>query len=280
MKDPAIPGATFAQLTNKITLQNWKDPLNRIETFRFTDGLTLGLAGILARLGTDGVDTITWTETALAADFGVANDNVTTGAFNDVLVAGSGDDTLNGLGGTDTLHDGAGNDSLLGGDGTDHLAGDAGADILNGRTGFDYARYDTAAAGMIASLATPLDNTGEAAGDTYVAIEGLVGSAFNDILIGDGGNNTLFGNDTLDGGAGYDWLMGGAGAIGDKVHEIAAVWRELSNLPDALNVDALFDLPFARGDVPQIGSTSVGTSVGHESILDRLPRSGGRRQTA
>ena len=40
------------------------DPLNRVETFAFADGSTLSLAGIVARIGTDGADTVTWTETA------------------------------------------------------------------------------------------------------------------------------------------------------------------------------------------------------------------------
>ena len=37
VRDPNNPNATFAQSTDKITLQNWLDPLNRIETFQFAD---------------------------------------------------------------------------------------------------------------------------------------------------------------------------------------------------------------------------------------------------
>src|SRR5262249_46919930 len=48
--------------------------------------------------------------------------------------------------------------------------------------------------------------TGDAAGDTYVSIENLIGSAFADILKGNGGANAL------SGGAGDDSLTGGAGA--------------------------------------------------------------------
>ncbi|MEW6454449.1 MAG: calcium-binding protein, partial [Pseudomonadota bacterium] len=171
VKDPANPGATFAQLTDKITLQNWMDPLNRIETFKFADGSTLTGAGIVSKIGTDGADTVTWTETVAVIDAGAGDDVITTGSFNDVLSGGAGNDTLNGGGGNDILNGGDGNDILVGGDGDDVLNGDAGNDTLNGGAG---------------------DDT-------------LNGGAGNDTLIGGAGN------DVLDGGAGNDALRGGTG---------------------------------------------------------------------
>jgi RTX calcium-binding nonapeptide repeat (4 copies)/Cadherin domain/Haemolysin-type calcium binding protein related domain len=53
IKDPANPNATLAQLTDKITLQNWMDPLDRIETFQFEDGTTLNLAAGVPAFMTD-----------------------------------------------------------------------------------------------------------------------------------------------------------------------------------------------------------------------------------
>ncbi|HYC48187.1 MAG TPA: calcium-binding protein, partial [Burkholderiales bacterium] len=125
------------------------------------------------------------------------------------------DDILPGLGGNDIINGFDGNDTLIGG---------LGADILNGGTGTDRASYAMAAAGVVANLTTPAQNTGEATGDTYASVEDLLGSAFADVLVGNGGANNLAGgdgndyiegrggNDTLSGEAGDDRLEGGVGA--------------------------------------------------------------------
>ena len=68
---------------------------------------------------------------------------------------------------------------------------------------FDVASYETATSGVVASLANPALNTGDAAGDTYVLIEALLGSAFDDVLESD--NSGML----LQGGAGNDTLIGG-----------------------------------------------------------------------
>ncbi len=104
---------------------------------------------------------------------------------------------------------------VLTGDTRDNiLEGRGGADKLDGGLGFDIASYANAAAGVTANLAKPKSNTGEAFGDTYKSIEGLLGSAFNDILIGGTGADTIVGgagNDVINGGAKTDTLTGGAG---------------------------------------------------------------------
>ena len=124
----------------------------------------------------------------------------------------------------DQLFGGAGADMLFGGSGHDHLTGGTGADVLNGGNGFDYARYDTASTAVVVDLMNPVANIGDAAGDTYISIEGLVGSNFNDTLFGDDNANDLHGfngndfvdgrggNDYVGGEAGHDHLTGGAGA--------------------------------------------------------------------
>ncbi len=108
-----------------------------------------------------------------------------------------------------------GNNSLYGSFGNDTLEGGVGADFLSGGQGTDTASYSTALGAVSADLASPGLNIGDAAGDTYLSIENLTGSAFADILGGDALANTINGgdgNDLISAGDGNDRLIGGAGA--------------------------------------------------------------------
>jgi glyoxylase-like metal-dependent hydrolase (beta-lactamase superfamily II) len=51
--------------------------------------------------------------------------------------------------------------------------------------------------------------------------------------------------------------LGAPQAIGEKVREIAKIWRDLYHEPDAFDVDAAFDRLFADGDMFHIGSLPV-----------------------
>ena len=51
--------------------------------------------------------------------------------------------------------------------------------------------------------------------------------------------------------------LGAPQAIGEKVREIAALWRKFYNLPNAFDIDTDFDRLFADGDIFQIGSLPV-----------------------
>jgi Ca2+-binding RTX toxin-like protein len=126
-------------------------------------------------------------------------------SFGNELLGGGGKDVLDGRGGNDTLDGGAGSDTLIGG---------AGNDTLNGGDGFDTIDYSQSAGAVSVNLATDLGAGGDAQGDVLHAIEGIIGSAFNDRLHGNGVANVLegrAGNDTLIGGAGKDTLNGGDG---------------------------------------------------------------------
>lgn len=57
-----------------------------------------------------------------------------------------------------------------------------------------------------------------------------------------------------------NWLheqTGAPTAIGEKVHDIAKLWRDLYNLPDAFPVDPHFDRLFADGDTFNVGELEV-----------------------
>ncbi len=165
---------------------------------------------------------------------GPGDDTISAGAGNDHVFGIGGDDTIFGQSGNDTLDGGADDDNLSGGSGDDILIGGPGADHLDGGSGFDIASYAAAPAGVLASLTAPSSwtATGEAIGDTFASVEGLIGSAFNDTLFGDGGNNQLVGgagNDTLVGNAGADIMTGGAGNDVFYVDNAGDVVIEASN---------------------------------------------------
>ena len=124
------------------------------------------------------------------------------------------DDTIRGGEGNDELFGAAGSDQLFGDADDDILAGGPDGDVLDGGAGTDTASYANAAAAVTANLGQPALNTGDAAGDTYVSIENLTGSRFDDVLSGDAAGNIvsgLAGSDLLNGGPGDDTLDGGSG---------------------------------------------------------------------
>ena len=105
------------------------------------------------------------------------------------------------------LYGNAAANRLSGGGGDDRLEGGDGGDQLDGGVGFDGASYAGAGATVTVSLALlgVAQDTGAAGIDTLIDIEGLVGSAFADTLIGNASDNIL------NGFTGGDWMEGGAG---------------------------------------------------------------------
>jgi Ca2+-binding RTX toxin-like protein len=135
-------------------------------------------------------------------------------AGNDTQDFGIDNDTVNGLAGNDILRGGIGDDTLNGGDGNDQLFGGLGADVLDGGEGNDRASYTTASSGVTVNLLNASLNTGEAAGDTFISIENIYGSIYDDVLVGDAGDNDLIGlggNDQIIGTNGDDRLYGNEG---------------------------------------------------------------------
>jgi Ca2+-binding RTX toxin-like protein len=146
---------------------------------------------------------------------GTNEDDVWRGTLGeDVAEGGGGSDSLWGDWGDDWLYGDSGDDYLSGGYGDDILIGGEGADILNGGKGFDIARYDSSDAGVTIDLATGEAHGGDAEGDSFYGIEGLIGSDHDDVLRGNAEDNYLYGNDgndRLEGRGGGDTLVGGYG---------------------------------------------------------------------
>ncbi len=151
---------------------------------------------------------------ALGTGFGGDAQGDTLTAIENLSGSGFGD-TLTGNMGANRLSGKGGDDSLFGGDGDDILIGGAGGDALAGGAGIDGADYSSSGAGVVVNLQTGSATGGDAAGDTFVSVEDVIGSEFNDTLSGrDGFVNVLsggLGDDVLSGGVGADTMHGGDG---------------------------------------------------------------------
>ena len=158
------------------------------------------------------------------------NDIIFGGDGPDTLLAGTGDDMLSGGSGPDVLKGEAGDDIMFGGIGQSAQNGDS--DELLGGDGFDIAAYSDLNTALDVAADLRNQNLVAAGGQTpynpfnqlIVDTEGLIGSKFDDKLIGDdtsnwligGGGNDIFGTAVADvtgslGSGGNDVI------IGDKI---------------------------------------------------------------
>lgn len=144
--------------------------------------------------------------------------------INDAFYGESGNDVIRGRGGADYLAGEEGDDEIEGGDDDDILVGGTGADILDGGNGTDTVSYANATSGdLYVHMGWVAQNQGDAEGDTYISIENIEGSFFDDTIIatddanvirGGNGNDSLLGlqgNDTIYGGNDWDEIYGNEG---------------------------------------------------------------------
>ncbi len=142
------------------------------------------------------------------------NDTLTGNDDDDMLDGGSGNDILNGNKGRDTLIGGAGGDDLFGNRGIDFLDPGSGQDDLDGGGDFDRVSYAGSSAGVTVNLDTGIGSGGDAEGDTFIRLERVTGSQFDDIITGNEFGNSLKGNDgadTIFGLSGRDVIEGRKG---------------------------------------------------------------------
>ena len=192
----------------------------------------IGGAGADVLIGDGGTDTASYLQSSagvtvnLTTGTGVGGnaqgdtlsgiERLTGSMFADTLTGNSGGNVLNGESGNDTLIGVDSNDTLNGGNDNDLLEGGAGNDTLNGGGGTDTATYANATSAVTVSISNVTGTAiGGAGTDTLIGIENLIGSAFDDTLIGSSAGNVLDGGagaDMLTGNNGNDSLIGGTGA--------------------------------------------------------------------
>lgn len=104
-------------------------------------------------------------------------------------------------------------DNLIGSDvnplaGFESFIGESGADFIDGAGGADRVSYITSTVGVVVDLEDGSAEDGFGFTDTILNIEGVEGSNFDDILVGDAASNLLesrAGDDLLDGRGGIDF---------------------------------------------------------------------------
>ena len=205
------------------------------------DLLISGLGNDILDGGT-GIDTASYQKSlyAVTVDLAVSEAQNTVGAGTDQLISienitGSNfDDVIKGNSDSNILSGSGGNDLLYGQGEDDILFGGAGDDLLDGGDGLDTASYEDFTFGLDlmngSKLGVFIDlnlvgaqyNRG-AGLDTFVSIENVTGSQFDDRIFGNYLDNVLKGgagadilagfngNDILIGGSEGDYLSGGQG---------------------------------------------------------------------
>jgi Ca2+-binding RTX toxin-like protein len=178
-------------------------------------------------VGLAGNDTLSGSAGTDLASYGSATGAVTVDLGAGTSSGADGNDSLSGFEGVfgsdydDSIAGDSVNNVLLGHGGNDTLQGREGDDTIYGGSGNDLLSYTEATSAVSVSLAvgagdgaTPGAAEGGAGSDVIYAIQGVIGSDYNDSLLGNNGSNTLLGgagNDTLSGGTSDDTLVGGDG---------------------------------------------------------------------
>ena len=185
-----------------------------IDWLRYGDavaGIAVNMQSGSGSIGDAAGDMIAGIEHLSGSDFGdtITGDNAT----DNQLYGLRGNDQIFGGGGHDFILGHEGDDALFGGNGRDILRGGPGADTLDGGVSLDWAQYNDAATGVTLDMVSG-GSGGDAAGDVFIDVENLLGSAFGDTISGTAIRNLIQGgdgNDWINGRAGPDVLVGGIG---------------------------------------------------------------------
>ena len=146
------------------------------------------------------------------------DDTLLGGSGNDFLDGGKGNDSLAGNGGNDFLDGGSDDSTLRGGAGDDLFALRPGKSVLSDDSGIDTLDLTRLFAGAVVDLRLSSDEAQTLSLGTTLRItgvlEGVLGTAFSDVIVGNAAANIILGgegDDFIDGDDGADILGGDGG---------------------------------------------------------------------
>jgi Ca2+-binding RTX toxin-like protein len=170
------------------------------------DDIIFGGAGVDILIGGTGLDTLSYFKAADAV-------TVTLDGKNAASVSG-GDAAGDTATGFENLIGSANSDTLTGDSGANVIEGGDGDDKLDGGKGIDTVSYENATAGILINLADAEQLMSGAGKDTLNGFENVIGSGWDDAILGSAVANVIkggSGKDTIAGVGGADILDGGAG---------------------------------------------------------------------
>lgn len=184
--------------------------------------------------------------------------------------ARSDDLTIDGKAGDDVIIGGSGADTILGGGGNDRIYASPYDKLIDGGAGVDTIDFSLFGGadglGVLADLTGSLGLRPEGGPvpiyGSIANVENVVGSAFNDWIVGNGFVNRL------DGGAGDDWIT----AWGDGDFLTGGSGADRFILQPAGRTVTITDFDYAQGDrlqynVPPTISWSPGTGVDADGVV-------------
>lgn len=188
------------------------------------------------------------------------------GKDTDVLYGLGGNDLLQGSDGTDYLSGGTGEDEVHGGEGDDYILAGAGDDVIYpgpgsdkvyGGSGSDTVLFwgnHTDHTGVLVNLGLGYGTGADAEGDLYFSVENVLGTSYDDILVGSNNDNYLSGeggSDLILPMGGYDVLHGGEGSDIYYLREATGLKR-IDNFSKDKAMDTIYFGTVGNDDVKDI----------------------------
>lgn len=264
---------------NKLTVNDWYDSLQRVEQFRFANGLVVNYNQITNYTGGTS-----------------ASESISADGTDNFIVGKEGNDIIAGNLGNDIISDNSGNETYVFnlGDGHDVINDEAGVDKISLGSGIVQAdiEYNRNGKDLVLSINDMedsitiknwfisdnnkietiefSDSSTVSSSDIEPIIASITATGFDDNIYGNANNNQidgLSGDDYIEAGAGADTLIGGygddimKGGTGDDLYYVDSTDDEIVELAgegtDTVEASASFELPDNVEDINLTGSENI-----------------------